>query len=108
MHDALSPLYAITERCEFCGRRRELDPHHVGGRVGELLDDIRFILLCCRDCHNCFHRMAGDDARAMGLALLRHAGRGGVHAFWKATGRNYPSEELVEHWTDRLTLIARA
>lgn len=89
-------------QCEWCQRHRDTDPHHVGGRIGNLLADTDYIVLLCRLCHTAIERMACDDGTAVGLCLLRHAGRGTVRGFWKATGRNWPSEELVEHWMDRL------
>jgi hypothetical protein len=47
--------------------------------------------------------MAGDDARAIALALLEFAGRLNLPLFYERTGRKFPAWELVELWMKRLT-----
>ena len=107
MHAALAPLYATVTRCEWCRRRQPLQGHHVAqGFRYKAVDDRRFILDLCEPCHSTLHRMAGDDNRACGLALLRLANRGSVAEFHKLTGRRWPAAALVDLWTDRL--IGRA
>lgn len=96
-------LLALGDSCEWCLVRTGLDLHHVAGRTGELIDDTRFLLLLCRDCHKAVEeRVLGEDGIALALALLRHMGRGTVKEYWEVTGRKYPRECVVNKWCDRL------
>ena len=96
--------------CDFCHRRTACQRHHVTqGFRFKAVDDERFILDLCLDCHNAIHLgMFGEHSRAIGLALLASLGRGSVREFWKLIGKNWPREELVLHWQDRLRLTHRS
>jgi hypothetical protein len=96
-------LLAVSDACNWCGRRSGVDLEHVAGRIGDLIDDERFLLLLCRSCHQTAEeRVLGADGVALKLALLRFAGRGSVSEYWSVTGRKYPDAELVEDWSRRL------
>lgn len=99
----ISALMAMTDRCEWCGRRRPLQPHHVAqGFRYKAVGDVLLVLLLCDECHDDMHELPGCHARAVGLALLHHAGRGGVEHFYTVTGRRWPDEALVETWIHRV------
>ena len=101
---AKQTLLAVSDSCSWCGRQGPLDIHHVAGREGDLIDDLRFCLLVCRACHQTIEeRVMGADSLALGLALLRHHGGGSVFAFWQVTGRKHPPVALVEQWSKRIT-----
>lgn len=105
----LDALKATVSLCEWCFRNRPLQPHHVAmGFRFKAVDDAQLCLLICDDCHRVCHRLAGDDARCVGLALLAYAGRGGVEYFWKVTERKWPEQSQVDHWIDRLGLKHRS
>lgn len=96
-------LLALSDSCDWCLARTGLDLHHVAGRTGDLIDDGRFLLLICQDCHRTLEeRLLGEDGIAAALALLRLLGRGSVKEYWDVTGRVYPRECLVKRWCDRL------
>lgn len=96
--------------CDFCHRRTATQGHHVAqGFRYKAVDDERFILEICSDCHDVIHLgTSGEHGRAIGLSLLVSLGRCSVAEFWKMTGRCWPREELVEHWIDRLGLKHRS
>ena len=103
---AKQTLLAVSDSCEWCGSRQcwPIDLHHHAGRSGDLIDDVRFLLVLGRPCHQAIEeRIMGADGLAVGLALLRQAGRGTVKQYWEATGQNRPTEALVEQWSKRIT-----
>ena len=105
---AKQTLLAVSDSCSWCGRQGPLDIHHVAGREGDLIDDLRFCILVCRPCHQTIEeRVMGADSTALGLALLRHRGGASVWDFWRVTGREYPPHALVEQWSRRLTQLGR-
>lgn len=100
----LDALKATVSLCEFCFRRSELQPHHVcQGFRFKAYADASLVLMLCNECHDGIHELPGNHGRALGLALLHHAGRGGVEHFYKVTGRRWPDEKLIEAWIRRLT-----
>jgi hypothetical protein len=103
--EAIATLRLYVTGCEFCRRNRDTQPHHVcqGSNKAGSVGDVQLILLLCDDCHRAIHRMAGDDARAIALALLEFAGRLNLPLFYERTGRKFPAWELVELWMKRLT-----
>jgi hypothetical protein len=103
--EAVATLRLYVDGCEFCRRKRDTQPHHVcqGANKAASVGDVQLILLLCDDCHRAIHRMAGDDARAIALALLAFAGRLNLPLFYEITGRKFPAWELVDLWMKRLT-----
>lgn len=102
-------LVAMTIRCEFCSRRRPLEPHHLcqGGLRASTLYDVKVLLMLCRCCHDEIHRLSAAN-KAIGLALLRHAGRLDLEHFYRVTGRRWPDADCVELWAERLVRGARS
>ena len=52
--------------CEGCMRGGRVDGegfeiHHIHGRIGEDSDNIRNLMLLCRDCHTKAHRILSKD-----------------------------------------------
>jgi hypothetical protein len=94
----------VGTRCEWCNRHRELEDHHVarGSDRNKTLDG-RLVLRLCRPCHDTIEEMKGEHQRAIGLALLYHAGRDDLELFYRITDRLWPARELVELWIKRLT-----
>ena len=97
-------------RCEFCGLTRvDLALHEVarGGSRQEALDKRYAVVCLCDDCHASLHRMAGDDQRALGLALIKRNRPAdySLSQFHLLTDRNYPSAESVTLWLRRLNFV---
>jgi hypothetical protein len=102
-------------RCEFCGQWvRALSVHEVargnGIRPKALRAEYAVLVLCVdldSACHRTLERLAGDDQRALGLALLRRSRPEDydLERFYRLTARRFPSAELVELWRKRLAWI---
>ena len=95
-----------VRKCEWCGEDKSCDPHEIsrGSSRGLTLGEPSCILALCRECHDAIHRMPDD--RAVGLAILswRRPSDYSLSAFWRLTGRRYPSEKDVQLWRKRLHL----
>lgn len=93
--------------CEWClGECGKLDPHEVArGQFKEAALDAPFAsILLGRGCHNVIHRMAGDDAICIGLAIIRERRpeNYSVADYYALTGRDWPDESYIALWHRRL------
>lgn len=102
--DDYAALLEMLDRCEWCGRHRPLSPHHVAqGFRDKTLYDIRLIAFLCSECHRDIHREVAENGRALGIAIVYHAGRGmNLYVLWQITGRKWPEVVLVNLWIDRI------
>lgn len=104
-------LIERVRRCEFCGvHRASLAVHEIarGTSRDAALDQRYAVLVLCDWCHGALHRMAGDDQRALGLALLQRSRPFdySLPSFWKLIGRNFPDGSDVRLWSRRLGFVS--
>ena len=99
-----------TGYCEWCCADRDgLEIHEICGGNGirqlELGQPFSTVLLC-RPCHSDLESMRKEHAVCIGLALIRYrrAEDYSLSKFYTLTDRNWPSEELVEHWWRRMLM----
>ena len=103
-------LIAEVNRCEYCGiHRASLIVHEIArGPDREAALNQRYaVLVLCQWCHDSLHRMAGDDQRALGLALIRRNRPWdfSLGSYWSLTGRQFPYSSDVTLWIKRLAFI---
>ena len=104
-------LVSEVGKCEFCGKHRhDLSVHEIsrGGSRRVSLDQRYALLVLCLLCHDAIHRMAGDDQRALGLALLARSRPEdySLQSYWSLIGRQFPYVEQIELWRKRLAFIS--
>lgn len=97
-------LVAQTERCEWCGRRRnDLAPHEIArgcDRSKALM--ARFaILVVCLECHRETDRL--PRAGQLALLYLVRSDDYDLAAYHRLICRNYPDQSEVDLWIMRLT-----
>lgn len=97
-------------QCEFCGTNRiRLAIHEIARGIHrqKALTESSCILVLCDPCHSAIERMAGDDQRALGLALVLRSRPAdySLAEFHRLTDRNYPSSEAVTLWLRRLNFL---
>lgn len=66
--DALVARFAGKKRCEWCGKVKKCDPHHVWTRGAGRVDVRTNLVSLCRKDHNAFH--AGVIKRAALVAIV--------------------------------------
>lgn len=65
------PENSGRKSCARCGsKRRKLDGHHTRGRLGKLKNNMKYIVLLCRQCHNWTHSNIAS-ARKSGLICAK-------------------------------------
>lgn len=103
-------LRAETDRCDWCGKCGPLDIHEIlrGPMRVQALDQRCCLLVLGRPCHDALHRMAGDDARLCGLAILYHVRSADyclseINRLLNPRAPNAITQREVDVWIARLT-----
>lgn len=97
--------------CEFCLRDcGHLDVHEIsrGSLRGQSLDKRFACVVLGRPCHDALHRLAGDDAAAIGLLLIERSRPtdSNIEAFYQLLNRRWPPADLLRRWRERLGMGA--
>lgn len=109
--EALDSRLWLIERtggaCDWCARPGAHE-HHVanGQNRGLSLGKLFAVCWVCADCHRELHDLPKRASVCIGLALIRYHRQDqyDLEAFYKLIARRFPSEEMIEHWWQRMLI----
>lgn len=94
--------------CEFCGDEPASEQHEIGRGASRLKARTALFasLALGVNCHRVLHRMASDDAVALGLAIIRvrRPEDYSLSDFHRLTARRWPDQRQVDEWAKRLSV----